>query len=47
MLMQSGTHWSELQEVENLDSVHSPTGTTKTKTTIKTKMTKTACSLLF
>lgn len=44
-LMQSGTHWSELQEVENLGSLHSPTGTTNTKTT--SQMTKTACSLLF
>lgn len=43
--MESGPHWSESQKVENLDSLHNPTSTTKTKTT--SKMTEAACPLLF
>ena len=42
---ESGPHWSETQKVEYLDSLHSPTSTTKIKTT--SKMTEAACPLLF
>lgn len=43
--VESGPHWSESQKVENLDSLHSPTNTTKTITA--SKIFEAASCLLF